>query len=65
MKSAESTTPAKPVQRVIPLRRVHGRRREELAFLPAAPEIVELGMFVALMLGSGRLAYVLRAYDGS
>lgn len=31
----------------------------------AAEEIVELGMFVALMLGSGRLAYVLRAYDGS
>jgi alkylhydroperoxidase family enzyme len=30
-------------------------------FTPA--EIVELGMFVALMLGSGRLAYVLTAYE--
>ena len=30
-------------------------------FSPA--EIVELGMFTALMVGSGRLAHVLRAYD--
>jgi hemolysin D len=41
MKSAESTTPAKPVRQVIPLRRAAERRGEELAFLPAAIEIVE------------------------
>jgi hemolysin D len=33
--------PAVPAQRVIPFRRVQERRREELAFLPAALEIVE------------------------
>jgi hemolysin D len=41
MKSAESTTPVKPMRRVISLRRTHERRGEELAFLPAALEIVE------------------------
>ncbi|AMN44275.1 HlyD family type I secretion periplasmic adaptor subunit [Rhodoplanes sp. Z2-YC6860] len=39
MKSAEAAT--KPLGRVVPLRRVHDRRAEELAFLPAALEIVE------------------------
>src|SRR6266511_5786039 len=41
MKSAELATPVKPVPRVIPFRRAHDRRKEELAFLPAALEIVE------------------------
>jgi hemolysin D len=41
MKSAESTAPVKPTRRVIPLRRTNERRGEELAFLPAALEIVE------------------------
>jgi hemolysin D len=41
MKSSEPVTPATPVQRVIPLRRTSERRAEELAFLPAALEIVE------------------------
>src|SRR5258707_2945 len=41
MKSAEPDTPAKPTRRVIPFRRAHARRGEELAFLPAALEIVE------------------------
>jgi hemolysin D len=41
MKSAESAVPAKPVPRVIPFRRAQERRGEELAFLPAALEIVE------------------------
>src|SRR5262245_31614270 len=40
MKSAELAKPAKP-RRVIPFRRAHERRGEELAFLPAALEIVE------------------------
>ena len=39
MKSAEPPAPA--MRRVIPFRRVHQRRAEELAFLPAALEIVE------------------------
>ncbi|MGB6560803.1 MAG: HlyD family type I secretion periplasmic adaptor subunit, partial [Pseudolabrys sp.] len=39
--SAEPTTPVKPMLRVIPFRRAHARRVEELAFLPAALEIVE------------------------
>jgi alkylhydroperoxidase family enzyme len=34
----------------------------ELARHYSNEEIVELGMFAALMLGNGRLAYVLRAY---
>jgi hemolysin D len=38
MKSAK---PAAPMRRVIPFRDAHGRRGEELAFLPAALEIVE------------------------
>jgi len=33
--------PAEPMRRVIPFRRAHERRSEELAFLPAALEIVE------------------------
>jgi hemolysin D len=41
MKSAELATPVKPMRRVIPFRRAHERRSEELAFLPAALEIVE------------------------
>src|SRR3954453_15775607 len=41
MKSAESAVPATPTQRVVPLRRTHERRGEELAFLPAALEIEE------------------------
>jgi hemolysin D len=41
MKSAELATPVKPAPRVIPFRRAHDRRKEELAFLPAALEIVE------------------------
>src|SRR5712691_6081900 len=41
MKSAEPDTSVKPTQRVIPFRRAHARRGEELAFLPAALEIVE------------------------
>src|SRR6186713_429999 len=41
MKSAEPAVPAGPAQRVVPLRRAHERRGEELAFLPAALEIVE------------------------
>src|ERR1700724_3637669 len=41
MKSAEPDTPVKATRRVIPFRRAHRRRGEELAFLPAALEIVE------------------------
>jgi hemolysin D len=41
MMSAESATPDKPTRRVIPIRVAQERRREELAFLPAALEIVE------------------------
>src|SRR6476661_6811754 len=41
MKSVEPALPAIPAQRVIPFRRAQERRREELAFLPAALEIVE------------------------
>jgi membrane fusion protein, hemolysin D len=41
MKSAEPATPVKPMLHVIPFRRAHARRVEELAFLPAALEIVE------------------------
>ena len=47
MKSAEPVTPVTPVTRsppaprVVPLRRAPERRGEELAFLPAALEIVE------------------------
>ena len=40
MKSAESL-PRRIARRVIPFRRAHERRGEELAFLPAALEIVE------------------------
>ena len=41
MKSAEPDTPVKPTRRIIPFRRAHARRGEELAFLPAVLEIVE------------------------
>jgi hemolysin D len=41
MKSANHATPATPMRHVIPFRRGHERRGEELAFLPAALEIVE------------------------
>src|SRR5215510_9100802 len=41
MMSAEAATPDKSTRRVIPFRRAHERRSEELAFLPAALEIVE------------------------
>ena len=41
MKSANHATPAEPMRRVIPFRHAHERRGEELAFLPAALEIVE------------------------
>jgi len=41
MKSSNAVTPADTAQRVVPLRRAQQRRREELAFLPAALEIVE------------------------
>jgi len=41
MKSAEARVPAGAVQRVIPFRRTQTRRGEEVAFLPAALEIVE------------------------
>ena len=41
MKSANSAMPAKPLRHVIPFRRGYERRGEELAFLPAALEIVE------------------------
>src|SRR5258707_4745114 len=54
MKSAESAKPTEPA-RVVPFRRAQGRRREELAFLPAALEIVEtppspIGRMIALTL---------------
>src|SRR5882672_1161480 len=41
MKSVKPASPAKPMRGVIPFRRARGRRDEELAFLPAALEIVE------------------------
>src|SRR5882672_9589338 len=41
MKSAEAAASAMPMQRVVPFRRPPERRGEELAFLPAALEIVE------------------------
>ena len=41
MKSIEHAVPAGPVRRVVPLERRPARRAEELAFLPAALEIVE------------------------
>src|SRR6266566_4423581 len=41
MKSVEPAVPAIPAQQVIPFRRAQRRHREELAFLPAALEIVE------------------------
>ena len=41
MKSSEATLPARAEPRIVPLRRAGARRRDELAFLPAALEIVE------------------------
>jgi hemolysin D len=41
MKSSENTLPARAEPRVVPLRSEQARRRDELAFLPAALEIVE------------------------
>jgi hemolysin D len=41
LKSAEPAMQASPTRLVIPFRRTHQRRGEELAFLPAALEIVE------------------------
>jgi hemolysin D len=41
MKSAEAKVSAGSMQRVVPFRRAQARRSEELAFLPAALEIVE------------------------
>jgi hemolysin D len=41
MKSSEAVLPARTESSVIPLRRDPARRRDELAFLPAALEIVE------------------------
>ena len=41
MRSAEPATPKGPARRVIPFQGPRSRRREELAFLPAALEIVE------------------------
>src|SRR6476620_8859822 len=41
MKSANHAMPAQPMRRVIPFRPARARRGEELAFLPAALEIVE------------------------
>src|SRR5882757_9568193 len=41
MRSAKSAVPTLPMQRVIPFRSPHERRGTELAFLPAALEIVE------------------------
>jgi hemolysin D len=41
MKSARAIAPAQPGRQVIPFRPTAARRREELAFLPAALEVVE------------------------
>src|SRR6516164_3781758 len=41
MKSAKPAALIAPVRRVVPFREARGRRGEELAFLPAALEIVE------------------------
>jgi hemolysin D len=41
MKSIRSAVPVQPARRVIPFERTPARRAEELAFLPAALEIVE------------------------
>src|SRR5262245_48394999 len=41
MKSTEAATAGKTMRRVIPFPRAHDRGGEELAFLPAALEIVE------------------------
>jgi hemolysin D len=61
MKSLEPAAAAKPTQRVIPFRRPPERRGEELAFLPAALEIVEtppspigraIGAIIILLFGA-------------
>jgi len=55
MKSTESAMPGNPMLRGVPFRRARGRRSEELAFLPAALEIVEtppspLGRAIAVVI---------------
>src|SRR6516164_8109156 len=61
MKSANPATPAESMRRVIPFRRARERRGEELAFLPAALEIVEtppspigraIGVSIILLFGA-------------
>jgi membrane fusion protein, hemolysin D len=61
MRSSETV---KPTRRVIPIRTAHERRREELAFLPAALEIVEtppspigraIGASIMLLFGAALL----------
>jgi hemolysin D len=61
MRSSETV---KPTRRVIPIRTAHERRREELAFLPAALEIVEtppspigraIGATIILLFGAALL----------
>ena len=41
MKSSNAVMPANSAQHVVPFRRAQQRRREEMAFLPAALELVE------------------------
>ena len=60
MKSAEPDTPVKPARRVIPFRRAHARRGEELAFLPAAHLRSDL---LAEQLNVARLRAALAAGD--
>jgi hemolysin D len=61
MKSADPSVPAKAAQVVIPFRQAKGRKRQELAFLPAALEIVEsppspigraIGMTIVVLFGA-------------
>jgi hemolysin D len=56
MKSPEPAMPGKSMRGVVPFRRARERRREELAFLPAALEIVEtppspIGRAIAVTIG--------------
>src|SRR3954447_13025746 len=41
MKSVRATAPSAQTRAVVPLRRAQGRRADELAFLPAALEMLE------------------------
>src|SRR5215813_10651858 len=61
MKSADSSVPAKPGDVVIPFHQAKARKRQELAFLPAALEIVEsppspigraIGMTIVVLFGA-------------